>query len=475
MGLFEESKMNSALIVEDDAILSSSLEDWLTESGWEVETATTAREARAKLSERIYDLVLNDYLLPDADGLSIVEEVRRRSPLTMVLLMTGVNDFSVAVQAIKKGAVDFVCKPFDLDDLEGRITRLMEEKRLQLELELRQAELEEFHQPPDMVGQSPAMKKVYQLIELVAGKNVTVLVAGESGTGKEVVARAIHAASERKSGPFVALNCGAIPENLLEDELFGHVRGAYTDAHHQRIGKFEQADGGTLFLDEIGNMPLSLQIKLLRVLEEREFQKLGSNQNVRVDVRILAATNCNLLEKVKAGTFREDLFYRLNVVPVHLPPLRERKEDLPLLARHFLQAITREYKLTQKNLSPSALKRLMQYQWPGNVRELRNALELACVLADERSVLQPEDFALVENTSNSSGECDLLPSEIHIPEDGLDLNQVVSELEKKLICESLQRTQGNKGKAARLLSLNRTTLVEKLRRMNLLEQSFGSA
>jgi DNA-binding NtrC family response regulator len=320
------------------------------------------------------------------------------------------------------------------------------------------------------VGQGPSIQIVFRLIDMVADTNATVLISGESGTGKELVARAIHDQSPRRKSAFVAINCGAIPENLLEDALFGHVRGAYTDARGARGGKFEQANGGTLFLDEIGNMPLSLQVKLLRVLEEKQFEKLGSDQTVKVDVRIIAATNSELREKVKRGEFRDDLFYRLHVVPIHLPPLRERTEDIPLLASHFLQLFSQEHNLPEKQLDPGGLKRLKQYDWPGNVRELRNVLELAFVTSRDRTVLEAEDFPTLRIGSNSHGDQrELMQNFMRLPDEGVDLNQLVTELERDLIVQSLERTGGNKGQAARLLSLKRTTLVEKLRRLKMLK------
>jgi transcriptional regulator with PAS, ATPase and Fis domain len=298
-------------------------------------------------------------------------------------------------------------------------------------------------------------------------------VTGESGTGKELIAKAIHDLSSRRHKAFVAINCAAIPENLLEDELFGHVRGAYTDARQPREGKLEEASEGTLFLDEIGEMPPALQVKLLRVLEEKAFQKLGSNQTIRVDFRLVAATNSNLWERVKEGRFREDLFYRLNVVPIQLPPLRERKEDLTLLTNHFLKLVSQEYGEKVKKFDTDALKMLVRHGWPGNVRELRNAIELSFILSGDRNVILREDIPTLSEELAEDKRTMIYDQLLELPEEGINLNQVVSEVEKKLITQSLQRTNGNKGKAARLLDLKRTTLVEKLRRMKLLEGSIG--
>jgi two-component system, NtrC family, response regulator AtoC len=461
----------SVLVLEDDLALSSALKDYLEEEGWEVECAATAAGARARLADTIFDLVLADYLLPDADGITVFDEIQARSPLTKVMMMTGVRDMEVAARAFREGADDLISKPFQITELARRIENLMC-KREQRDSGAPQTNGD--FRPRHLVGQSVAMKKVFRLIELIADKNATVLITGESGTGKELVARAIHRGSPRSKNPFVAINCGAIPENLLEDELFGHVRGAYTDARDSRVGKFEQANGGVLFLDEIGNMTLSLQMKFLRVLEEREFEKLGSNRPVRIDVRVLAATNCDLREKVRMGEFRGDLFYRLNVVPIHLAPLRERKEDIPLLVNHFMHVFADEYGTPKRSVEPATLKRLIQCPWPGNIRELRNALELAWVLSCDSTVLTADHFpTLADESAPVSDDTGALQRYLELPEEGIDLNQVVSELEKALICQSLERAGGNKGKAARLLYLKRTTLVEKLRRMNLLEDSLN--
>lgn len=466
--LIERTPARSVLLIEDDAGLSADLRHFLEEEGWEVECASSVQEARSKLVEEVFDLMVADYLLPDANALSLFEQVQLRSPLTKVLVITGVKDVQVAAQAFKKGAADFLFKPFTLTQLEKRIEALMEEQRLAAERDRQKSPSNEFSRPVNMVGRSPAMQKVFQLINLVADKNATVLVTGESGTGKELAARAIHSRSTRKKNPFVAINCGAIPENLLEDELFGHVRGAYTDARRERTGKFEQADGGTLFLDEIGDMPQPLQVKLLRVLEENQFQKLGSDKTIQVDVRIVVATNCDLREKVRKKEFREDLFYRLNVVPVHMPPLRERKEDLPLLVSHFLEEFARAHELPPKKLAPGTLKRLMKHDWRGNVRELCNVLELASVLAgDERTILEDSDFATLDDEfALELASAEMFQNKLRLPEGGLDLRWFVRELEKHLMDQALERSGGNKRQAARMLGLKRTTLVAKLRRLN---------
>ncbi len=472
-----EERRFSVLVMEDDDALAQLLQTFLEKQGWLVHRASTAAQAKRISTAEVFDLVLADYFLPDAKGVSIFDEIQIRSPLTKILLMTGAKDIEVASEAFRQGASDLISKPFTFKELEKRIRVLLEEKE-QLLMNQQGDSPPPSIQPQRFVGSSSEMKKVFRLIDLVARHDATVLITGESGTGKELAARAVHDASPRRSHPFVAINCAAIPELLLEDELFGHVRGAYTDARESRAGRFEAADGGTVFLDEIGDMPLVLQTKLLRVLEQREFQRLGSNRTVRVDVRVIAATNSDLEAKVADGDFREDLYYRLKVIPVHMPALRERREDVPLLAAHFLRQIGATCEMTPKKLDTDALKLLMSHHWSGNVRELRNLLEFASVLAGETEFLTEVDFPSLASVSildEVEEQVEAMRDAFRrsdfpvIPEDGIDLNKVVSDLEKHLICQSLQRTNGNKRKAAELLFLKRTTLVEKLRRMKLLD------
>jgi transcriptional regulator with PAS, ATPase and Fis domain len=317
------------------------------------------------------------------------------------------------------------------------------------------------HHFSSLVGSSALMQAIYKRVSIVATKTSTVLIEGETGTGKELIAKAIHYNSPRKDHPLVSVNCGAIPSNLLEDELFGHVKGAFTGAHQNRIGRFEQANHGTLFLDEVSSMPMDLQVKLLRVLQEREFQRVGSTANVKVDVRIIAATNGNLLAAVEKGEFRSDLYYRLNVIPINVPPLRERHDDIPLLTKHFIQKFCAEQKIPVKMVSDEAIQCLLAYDWPGNVRQLENVVEMAVTLSDDRELLDINDFSSVCRPAKAVGPV----SEIEFPDDGINFNTVVSNLEKRLILQSLEVARGNKKKAATLLRLKRTTFVEKLRRM----------
>jgi DNA-binding NtrC family response regulator len=307
------------------------------------------------------------------------------------------------------------------------------------------------------------MQQVYRMVAMVAPKTSTIMISGETGTGKEVVARAIHYNGPRRDQPLVCVNCAAIPANLLEDELFGHVKGAFTGAHQHRVGRFEQANRGTLFLDEVGSMSLDLQVKLLRVIQEREFQKVGGTTSVRVDVRIIAATNEELIDKVRRGEFREDLYYRLNVIPIHILPLRERREDIPPLVSHFLKKLCQEQHLPIKRVSHEAIKHLIAFEWAGNVRQLENALEMAVALSGDRELLEVSDFPVVAQTACENE----VFRNIEIPEEGVNFNTLISELERRLILQSLQATGGNKKKAATLLQLKRTTFVEKLKRMGM--------
>ena len=377
--------------------------------------------------------------------------------------MTGFGNIQSAVEAIRKGAFDYLPKPFQLDELVMRVEKGLQEQQLKSENQMLRGELQEKYHFSNLVGNSAAMQTIYRLIGVVAQKTSTILIAGETGTGKELIARAIHYSGPRKDQPLVSVNCGAIPSNLLEDELFGHVKGAFTNAHQHRIGRFEQANHGTLFLDEVSSMPMDLQVKLLRVLQEREFQRVGSATTIKVDVRIIAATNGDLLEAVEKGEFRGDLYYRLNVIPIQVPPLRQRPDDVPPLIAHFTKKYCTEQQLQLKRVSHEAMKSLMAYEWPGNVRQLENSVEMAVSLSGDRNLLDLEDFPVVSSHSPSAEQF----QSIDIPDDGIHFNTMVSDLEKRLILQSLAVARGNKKRAASLLHLKRTTFVEKLRRMGM--------
>jgi DNA-binding NtrC family response regulator len=381
---------------------------------------------------------------------------------TIVIIMTGFGNIQTAVDAIRMGAYDYLPKPFQLDEMVMRVQKGLKERYLKSENSLLKSELHGKYHYSNLIGNSSAMQQVYRMISMVAPKTSTILITGETGTGKEVIARAIHYNSPRKDHPMVCVNCGAIPATLLEDELFGHVKGAFTGAHQHRAGCFEQANRGTIFLDEVGNMPSALQIKLLRVLQDREFQRVGGTGSTKVDIRIIAATNINLQECVQNGSFREDLYYRLNVIPLQIQPLRQRREDISLLVSHFVKKICNEQQLPVKRVSHEAIKRLLAYDWPGNVRQLENSVEMAVALSDDREMLDVIDFPVVSNTSGESTQF----RNIDIPEDGVHFNTLISELERRLILQSLRITGGNKKRAASLLKLKRTTFVEKLKRIS---------
>ena len=448
------------LLVEDEAELRATLEGVLRELLFEVDAVADAAAAFSRLGQNVYDVVLTDLRLPEGgSGEQIVCQAKQLYPDLIAVVMTGFGDISNAVRLMKLGASDYIQKPFLKDELILRLRKALEERRLRWE----SRELHERSRGAklgSLIGESVALLRVKELIHSVAPKRSTVLLVGETGTGKELVARAIHQFSPRKDYPLITVNCGAIPATLMEAEFFGHERGAFTDAAHMRIGRLEQANRGTLFLDEIGAMPYDLQGKLLRVLQERECTRIGGSQNIKLDIRFVAATNVTLEEKVKNGTFREDLYYRLNVFPIFLPSLRERREDIPLLAPHLLEKICQREGISSKQLSQEAMKVLMQYNWPGNVRQLENVLEMATILAGERDYLLPEDLPPLCHPP----EPEFGPS-VEVPPEGVDFNHLVSQYERALIEGGLKRAHGRRSQAAELLGLKRTTLLEKLKRL----------
>ena len=469
------------LIVEDEAPLREAIAEQLSDRGYRVEQAESGEVAIAKLADFAFDIIITDLRLPGVDGSAVVEAAVERYPHIIAIVVTGYGTVKDAVEAIKRGASDFVNKPFQIDELLHVLDSALEQRRLKSENAYLRAQLEERYRFEGIVGKSRPMKLLFQLLETVAPTNSTILITGETGTGKEVVARAIHHNSPRRLHRFIALNCSAIPETLLEAELFGHVRGAFTGAVGNRQGRLEQAHKGTLFLDEVGTMSAALQMKLLRVLQEREFERVGDSHTIKVDVRVIAATNSDLGRLVAEGQFREDLFYRLNVIPVQLPPLRERKEDVPLLVQHFLGKFQQERSAggdgeaqgdrgrasadrgtaAPQTVSQEGMRRLMAYHWPGNVRQLENAIERAVAFTVGRSQIDVGDLP----TEIQQAQEPALTSSVTLPEDGVDLDAFMANIERELIRRSLERTGGNKGQAARLLSLKRTTLVEKLKRL----------
>jgi two-component system, NtrC family, response regulator AtoC len=448
------------LLVEDEAPLRQAVAEQLADRGFSVEQADSGETALARLNDFAFDAIVTDLRLPGIDGSAVVEAAVARYPDIIAIVVTGYGTVKDAVEAIKRGASDFVNKPFQIDELLHALNSALEQRRLKSENAYLRAQLQERYRFEGVVGKGRAMARVFQLLETVAPTNSTILITGETGTGKEVVARAIHHNSSRRMSRFVALNCTAIPETLLEAELFGHVRGAFTGAIGNRQGRLEQAHKGTLFLDEVGTMSISLQTKLLRVLQERAFERVGESHTTKVDVRIIAATNSDLARMVADGQFREDLFYRLNVIPVQLPPLRERKEDIPLLVHHFLDKFCAEAARSVITVSQDAMRRLMAYSWPGNVRQLENAIERGVAISAGRPQIDVADLPVEIQQAQEPA----LPSTVLLPENGLDLDAFIAHVERELIERSLERTGGNKGRAARLLNLKRTTLVEKLKR-----------
>jgi DNA-binding NtrC family response regulator len=451
------------LLVEDEASLRSAIAEHLADRGFQVEQADTGEAAVTRLADFAFDIIVTDLRLPGIDGSAVVEAAVARYPDIIAIVVTGYGTVKDAVEAIKRGAWDFVSKPFQIDELLHVLDSALEQRRLKSENAYLRAQLEEKYRFEGLVGKSRAMTHLVQLLETVATTSSTILISGETGTGKEVVARAIHHNSPRRLHRFVALNCSAIPETLLEAELFGHIRGAFTGAVGNRQGRLEQAHRGTLFLDEVGTMTAALQMKLLRVLQERTFERIGDSHTTKVDVRVIAATNSDLGRMVADGLFREDLFYRLNVIPVQLPSLRERKEDIPLLVQHFLEKFAAQAGAARGPItfSQEAMRRMMAYVWPGNVRQLENAVERACAFSAGRSQIELSDLPQEVQQAQELA----LSSPVTLPEEGIDLEQFVANLERELIERSLERTGGNKGQAARLLNLKRTTLVEKLKRI----------
>jgi DNA-binding NtrC family response regulator len=449
------------LIVDDEGALRSAIAERLADHGFAVEQAGSGEEALQRLADFAFDILITDLRLPGIGGREVLDAALERYPDIIAIVITGYGTVKDAVEAIKQGAADFITKPFQFDALLHVLRSAVEQRRLKSENAYLRSQLEERYRIDGLVGRSRVMRDLFQLLETVAATSSTVLITGETGTGKELAARAIHHNSPRRSNRFVALNCSAIPETLLEAELFGHTRGAFTGAVGTRQGRVEQAHKGTLFLDEVGTMSPSLQAKLLRVLQEREFERVGDSHTIKIDVRVIAATHSDLAKMVAEGTFREDLFYRLNVLPVQLPPLRERREDIPLLVQHFLQRLAADSGRGAMTVSQEAMRRLMAYRWPGNVRQLENTVERAVAFSQGRTSIDIQDLA--QEVQSQAAAAD--GAETWLPEDGIDFERYIGGIELSLIKRSLERTHGNKRQAARLLNLKRTTLIEKLKRL----------
>jgi DNA-binding NtrC family response regulator len=446
------------LVVEDEEKLRRVIELQLSSAGFDVDKAATAEEA-LRVVDRA-DLVLTDLKLPNMDGLQFLALIRRQNTQVPVIMMTAFGSVETAVGAMKAGATDFLLKPFSLDHLMQVVQKALEMRALRDENRQLKAELGRRYEFDNIIGRSPAMQEIFATIERVAPTRATVLLAGESGVGKDLIARAIHFHSPRKDRPLVKINCTAIPENLMESELFGYEKGAFTGAQTSKPGKFEQADTGTVFLDEIGDVPAPIQVKLLRVLQEREFERLGSNVTRHIDVRVVAATNQDLRAALEQGTFREDLYYRLNVVPLNIPPLRERKQDIAFLANHFVRKLAPDSGSQVESITDAAMQKLLAYHWPGNVRELENVIERALVMATGTQ-LDANDIKLEAPPSPRRAQAG--GADGHFLPEGMSLDQY----EQELIKEALRRADGNKSQAARLLGLTRNALRYRLTQMGM--------
>jgi len=443
------------LIVDDEAIVRESLGAWFRQDGHHVDAAESAREALRLAAQKHYDIALLDIKMPGMDGLELQTRLAAAAPELTIILMTAYASVDSAVKAMKAGAYDYVVKPFDPDDLSMLIQRAAEHRSLRAENLRLKKSLDTVAAAPPLLGDSAVMKRVLDLVNTVAASDTTVLITGESGTGKELVARAIHGASGRRYNPMVVVNCGALPEGILESELFGHEAGAFTGARARHKGKFEAAEGGTVFLDEIGEVSPKVQVELLRVLEDKAVTRLGGNTPISVDFRVIAATNRDLQAAVRAGQFREDLYWRLNVVNIHIPPLRERPEDISLLATHFLSRFAQAMNRKPMRFSPEAVDALVAYPWPGNVRELQNAVERAVVVGHDE-VVRPQDLPLrVTTTSNGEGPGSL------------------SEMERAHVQSVLDASGWNISRAARILEIDRVTLYNKIRKYDLKKPDDG--
>ena len=449
------------LVVDDDSAVRDVLQEALTQEEYSVSTAEDGAAAIQAVKDSVVHIVITDFQLPHIDGLEIIDRLAKLDAKIIPIMMTGFGTIETAVRAMKSGAFDFITKPFDLEAVAVVVRKAAEFLRLRQENHLLRKAVRDQYRLEQLVGASEPIQQVMEFVRKVADSDSTVMIQGESGTGKELVARMLHFNSLRKDRPLVPVNCGAIPENLLESELFGHEKGAFTGATHARMGRFELANGGTIFLDEIGEMSLPLQVKLLRVLQEREFERVGGNRTIHVDVRIVAATNQDLETLVEEKRFRKDLFYRLNVIPIVIPPLRERRSDIPLLIDHFLTRFNQTKHTEISSLAPDALHLLTEYDWPGNIRELENMIERLVVLK-KRGVLSIGD--LPDKICRKSSGTELKEQFIRFSEDGINLSREVEQYEKHLIMEALRKANGVTSRAAQLLQLNRTTLVEKLKR-----------
>jgi len=449
--------VNKILIIDDEEHLCWALEKGLRQEGYQVLTATRGKEGLELIQNETPSLVILDLKMPEMDGLEVLVKAKDLIPKLPIIMITAHGSIDTAIEAMKLGAIDYITKPFDLDELKIIVKQALMVSHLREEVVFLRSELNKKH--GRILGNSPAIQEVNTLIERVADSNATVLITGESGTGKEVTALSIHNLSYRRDRPYVPINCAALPESLLESELFGHEKGSFTGAVVRKIGRFELADKGTIFLDEVTEMPLSMQVKLLRVLQERQFERVGGTDCIKIDVRIIAATNRDPMDCIKNGTFREDLYYRLNVLPIHIPPLRQRIEDIPLLVMHFLQKFN---PAQEQMISPEAIGLLMDYEWPGNIRELQNVIERSVILSrgnDIKISHLPKEIQKLDNPKNVVDQGLIL----NFPDKGISFDEV----ERELIIKSLEKSRGNQTKAAHLLGLTRSALLYRAQKYQL--------
>ena len=467
--------MRKVLVIDDDDTVRDVLLSFLQSNGFEVTAANNGKKGLELFREDNFDVVLSDLVMPEISGIEVLKEISAIKVNMPVIVITAFGTIQTAVEAMKMGAFDYITKPFVLEELLIILKRAIAISNLKKENIMLKLQLKKRYNFKGLIGDSPSMQKVYELIEKIADTDSTVLITGESGTGKELIAKTIHYNNSRLQGPFVPLNCAAIPKDLLETELFGHEKGAFTGAITTRIGRFERAHNGTLFLDEIGELDPSMQVKLLRVLQEREFERVGGVKTIKVSVRILAATNKDLEKATREGKFREDLFYRLNVIPLHIPPLRKRGDDIPLLLNHFVHEYSKKRKKPVIKFAPEVMNRLLKFRWPGNVRELENLVERLTILLNSDTVNitdLPEKFYQspadkMPLRMETSAAPDYSNRAIESIESGINLNTVISNLEKDLLISALDKTGWVTSRAAKLLGLNRTTLIEKMKKLGL--------
>ncbi len=450
------------LIIDDEDVIRKALERFFGGAGYDVQLAGSGEKGLELLNETYPHIVLVDLKLPGISGVEFLRQARVKHPDLTVIVITGFGTIPSAIEAIHSGAYYYVTKPFDLEELYMLVEKAIDHQMLRKENIVLKQELRNKSRHDRMIGTSRGMQALTRLVDQVARTDSTVLILGESGTGKELLAKSMHYNSDRSAKPLVIVNCGAIPENLLESELFGHVKGAFTGAFHTRAGRFEAANNGTIFLDEIGDMSPNLQVKILRVLQDKKFQPVGSAKTTEVDVRIIAATNQNLEQAVAEGKFREDLFYRLNVIPINICPLRERRDDIPILVEHFLKQVNRLGQKSVTGFAPDAMKLLCHYRWPGNIRELENMVERLVILKSS-GLIEVSDLP----PTVTGGDQQIFLNDIAMPDHGVSFKNLVHDFERELILKALQKSGGNKNQAAMLLKLNRTTLLEKIRKCRL--------